>query len=199
MITTRPRGGPHTANARPAVALRRAPVLTEPLSLPSSRVRREGELLRADNAAVRQESRLHRHRRWGGRGAGSEKGASPVSRAASPPLLGHVAVFKGSVHRRPHLPLLSGSPFPRPFARGSIPIRTSQKHPEQFPSANPRPCAWLPPLAALDCFWDTRSGAQRRRVGAGQGQGWCTCVRFIQCSPIRCPRNPPQFIKTALS
>lgn len=191
MITTRPRGGPHTANARPAVALRRAPVLTEPLSLPSSRVRREGELLRADNAAVRQESRLHRHRRRGGRGAGSEKGASPVSRAASPPLLGHVAVFKGSVHRRPHLPVAVRVAPPQALCSWVHSHSQSQKHPEQFPSANPRPCAWLPPLAALDCFWDARSGAQRRRVGAGQGQGWCTCVRFTQCSRSDVPGTLP--------
>lgn len=173
MITTRPRGGPHTANARPAVALRRAPVLTEPLSLPSSRVRREGELLRADNAAVRQESRLHRHRRRGGRGAGSEKGASPVSRAASPPLLGHVAVFKGSVHRRPHLPLLSGSPLPRPFARGSIPIRNRRSILSNFLLQIPVPVLgchpWPPWIVSGTPAREPRdavSGRARGRAGA---------------------------------
>lgn len=122
MITTRPRGGPHTANARPAVALRRAPVLTEPLSLPSSRVRREGELLRADNAAVRQESRLHRHRRRGGRGAGSEKGASPVSRAASPPLLGHVGFSRALYTDAPTSRCCPGRPSPGPLLVGPFPF-----------------------------------------------------------------------------
>lgn len=97
-------------------------VLTEPRSLPPSlRVCREGELLREDNAEVRQESRLHCDRRRCGRGARSQKGtrhpprpvplsSSRSGRALPPPPAD-----------RPLLPAVAGQ---------SIPICKSQKHPE---------------------------------------------------------------------
>ncbi|VTJ66110.1 Hypothetical predicted protein [Marmota monax] len=98
---------------------------------------------------------------------------------------------------------LPRSPPPAPGARSlRLPRTARSSRPSlasPFPFANRRsilsnfllqiPAVPLAaPLVALDCFWAPR-GSQRHSAGAAGGAR--TCVRFIECSPIRGPGTFP--------